>query len=193
MFARLFLLFTLVPLVELALLIRIGEWVGALPTVALVATTGLVGAWLARREGTRSWTAVREELSAGRVPGRELLHTLMIVIAGALLVTPGVLTDAAGLLLLLRPFRNAAIDRVRGRLEKQVSGGGIRFFYGARSGTADPRAEESGRPDGADRERAGPDGDDADGGTGSGWHRRRAADGEDDSGGERGRGRIVEM
>lgn len=128
MFGRLFLLFTLVPLVELVLLIRIGEWIGALPTVGLVLVTGVVGASLARREGVRTWGRVRGELSAGRVPGVELLHALMVVVAGAFLVTPGVLTDLAGLGLLVRPIRNAVIGRLRRSLEARVEEGSVHIF-----------------------------------------------------------------
>ena len=128
MFGRLFLLFTLVPLVELALLIRIGEWLGVLPTVALVLATGVVGAALARREGVRTWRRVQEELEAGRVPGGELLHALMVVVSGAFLVTPGVLTDVAGLGLLVRPVRELVIGRVRRSLETRVREGSVHVF-----------------------------------------------------------------
>ena len=114
MFFRLLLLFTLVPLVELYLLIRIGGLIGAGPTILLVLGTGAVGAWLARREGLRSWIAVQQELAAGRLPAEELLHALLVVIAGVLLVTPGVFTDAFGLLMLVRPVRAALIRRWSG-------------------------------------------------------------------------------
>ncbi len=153
MFGRLFLLFTLVPLVELALLIRIGEWLGVLPTVALVVTTGIVGAALARREGIRTWRRVQDELAAGRVPGGELLHALMVVVAGAFLVTPGVLTDVAGLGLLVRPLRSAVIGRVRSSLEARVAGGSVRVFGpgdlpGDRSPEGGPGPEAPEGPDG---------------------------------------------
>lgn len=157
MFGRLFLLFTLVPLLELALLIRIGEWLGVLPTVALVLVTGVVGAGLARREGMRTWQRVQDELAAGRVPGGELLHALMVVVAGAFLVTPGVLTDVAGLGLLVRPLREVVIGRVRRSLERRVEEGTVRVFgtdslgrdaggAGTRDRAGEPRAPEG--PDG---------------------------------------------
>ena len=98
---RLILLFTLLPLAELSLLLRIGGWLGTGPTVALVIVTGIVGAWLARREGARTWGRVQADLAAGRMPGEELLHALLVFIAGVVLVTPGVLTDAVGLMLLI--------------------------------------------------------------------------------------------
>ncbi|MCK5482299.1 MAG: FxsA family protein [Gemmatimonadetes bacterium] len=117
---RLILLFTLLPLAELSLLLRIGGWLGTGPTVGLVIVTGIVGAWLARREGIRTWGRVQADLAAGRMPGEELLHALLVFIAGVVLVTPGVLTDAAGLLLLVRPAREAIARRIRKRLSGQV-------------------------------------------------------------------------
>ncbi len=164
MFGRLFLLFTLVPLVELALLIRIGEWMGVLPTVALVVTTGIVGAALARREGIRTWGRVQDELGAGRVPGGEMLHALMVVVAGAFLVTPGVLTDVAGLSLLVRPVRGAVIDRVRQSLEARVQEGSVRVFGPGDLGV-DRSGERSSSPE-ASEPPEGPDG----------WYRRESGD-----------------
>ena len=120
MVLRLFLLFTLVPLVELYVLIRLGGLIGIAPTLAIVLGTGAAGAWLARREGFRSWQAVQSELAAGRLPANELLHALLVLIAGVLLVTPGVFTDAAGLLMLMRPVRATMIRRAQGRLAAAV-------------------------------------------------------------------------
>lgn len=117
---RLILLFTLLPLAELSLLLRIGGWLGAGPTVGLVIATGVVGAWLARREGLRTWGRVQADLAAGKMPGEELLHALLVFIAGVVLVTPGVLTDVAGLLLLVRPAREIVARRLRRRLASQV-------------------------------------------------------------------------
>ena len=126
MFLRLLLLFTLVPLVELYALIRLGSLIGAGPTILLVLGTGAAGAWLARREGFRSWSAVQSELAAGRLPAEELLHAL-VVVAGVLLVTPGVLTDAFGLLMLIRPVRAAMIRRVRSRIDRSIQSGDVHF------------------------------------------------------------------
>ena len=125
MFLRLLLLFTLVPLVELYVLIRLGGLIGAGPTVLLVLGTGVVGAWLARREGLRSWAAVQAELADGRLPTEELLHGLLVVIAGALLLTPGIFTDAFGLLTLIRPVRAAMIRGVRNRIAARLEAGAV--------------------------------------------------------------------
>lgn len=164
MFGRLFLLFTLVPLAELALLIEIGEWLGVLPTVALVLLTGIAGAALARREGIRTWGRVQDELSAGRVPGGEMLHALVVVVAGAFLVTPGVLTDVAGLSLLVRPVRSVVIRRVRRSMEARIREGSVRVFGPGDLGG--DRSRESAR------EPEAPEGPD-------GWYRRESGDGPD--------------
>lgn len=146
MLLRLFLLFTLVPLVELALLIRIGGLIGLGPTLGLVLVTGAAGAWLARREGLRSWLAVQRELGAGRVPGEELVHGMIILVAGALLVTPGVLTDMVGFTFLARPVRRRMIRKLRERFTRQVetgaaglmTGPGIGVFWTSTSARPDP-------------------------------------------------------
>jgi UPF0716 protein FxsA len=148
---RLILLFTVLPLVELSLLLRIGEWLGAGPTIGLVISTGVVGAWLARREGLRTWGRVQADVAAGRIPGEELLHALLVFVAGVVLVTPGVLTDLAGLVLLVRPAREAIAGRVRKRLA-----GRMRFQtmdFG--SGTADWGADRETAPSGRDSESGG--------------------------------------
>jgi UPF0716 protein FxsA len=125
MFIRLFLLFTIVPLLELFLLLRIGGAIGALPTIGIVVGTGLLGAGLARREGVRAWDAVSTELAAGRVPGTELIHGLLVLVAGVLLVTPGVLTDGLGFALLTRPIRTRLIGWLRRRFAGRVEVGGV--------------------------------------------------------------------
>jgi len=151
---RLILLFTLLPLAELSLLLRIGGWLGTGPTVGLVIVTGVVGAWLARREGARTWGRVQADLAAGRMPGEELLHALLVFIAGVVLVTPGVLTDAVGLMLLFRPAREAIAGRIRKRLSGQlqfqtVGFGGERADWNQDGdATQSPGDPEAGRPGG---------------------------------------------
>jgi len=102
---RLFLLFTLVPLVELALLLWIAQHTGWLFTLGLVIVTGVVGASLARHEGLRCWLEVHRQLTEGKLPAEPLLDALMILVAGAVLITPGVLTDLVGFALLVPPIR----------------------------------------------------------------------------------------
>ena len=125
MFGRLFLLFTIIPLLELFLLFRIGGAIGALPTLAIVVITGLLGAAMARREGIRAWAAVSGELAAGRVPTVELMHGFLVLVAGVLLVTPGVLTDAFGFALLTRPVRSRFLRFLRRRFAGSIEVGGV--------------------------------------------------------------------
>lgn len=112
MFFRLALLFVAVPLVELALLIQVGRWMGLLPTVALVVVTGILGAALARLQGLATLVRFRTALEEGRLPHRELVEGVFILVAGAVLLTPGLLTDTAGFLLLVPPVRHALAARV---------------------------------------------------------------------------------
>ncbi|MFO7752751.1 MAG: FxsA family protein [Desulfobacteraceae bacterium] len=100
MLFKLFLAFTLIPVIELYLLIKVGTLIGSLNTVLLVIFTGFAGAWLARMEGMYTMLQVRRNLDQGIMPKEELLDALIIFCAGAVLITPGLLTDIAGLLLL---------------------------------------------------------------------------------------------
>lgn len=120
MWFRLLLAFTLIPLAELWLLLRIGAALGAVPTLGLVIVTGMIGASLARREGAHAWLAVQNELVAGRLPGRELIEALLVLVAGIVLVTPGVLTDLAGLALLIRPIRSGFVRRLEKRYGSRI-------------------------------------------------------------------------
>lgn len=102
---RLSLLLIIVPMVELVLLLTIADLTGFTAALALVIGTGLAGAWLLRWQGTKTLHAIREELSGGRIPQTRVLDGALILVAGALLLTPGVLTDFLGLLLLIPPTR----------------------------------------------------------------------------------------
>jgi UPF0716 protein FxsA len=134
---RLALLFVLVPLVELFILVQIGEVVGLLPTLALVLLTGAAGAALARREGLRVLWSFQAELAQGRIPQQQILDGLSVLVGGAFLITPGVLTDLAGLALLFRPTRRLVQRRVRRALERRIREGSVDFvFMGPRPGPA---------------------------------------------------------
>ncbi len=123
MLLRLLLLFTVVPLVELVLLVQVGRLVGLGPTIALVLLTGVLGAWLTRLQGLRVLARVRTELEQGRMPAAELVDGLLIVIAGAVLLTPGLLTDACGFFLLVPAGRRAVRRAVTRTLRDRVHGG----------------------------------------------------------------------
>ncbi len=127
--ARLLLLFTVVPLAEVYLLYFLGSVMGFWPTVAVVLSTGLLGAFLAKREGLRVWRRWRESLSRGELPEEGILGGVLVLIGGVLLVTPGVLTDLTGLALLFPPSRHFIASIVRKRLEKRIREGGGSFQY----------------------------------------------------------------
>ncbi len=108
MLIQLLLLLTIVPLTELSLLLWLSDLTDWRFTLALVIGTGIAGSWMLRRQGWRTWQRVQEDLRSGRLPAASLQDGLMIMLAAALLITPGVLTDAAGLLLLMPGVRNLA-------------------------------------------------------------------------------------
>ena len=112
MLLKLLSLFILVPLVELALLLYLADASSWQFTLLLVIATGVIGTLLAREQGWRTWTRIRDELAAGRMPADSLLDGVLIFIAGALLLTPGVLTDLLGISLLV-PWCRACYEELR--------------------------------------------------------------------------------
>ena len=105
MLFRLFLLFTVIPLIELWLLLRISDLMNVLFTILLVITTGIIGASLARQQGWKTWRRIQEQAARGQPPTDSLLDALLILIAGAVLITPGILTDIVGFTLLMPAAR----------------------------------------------------------------------------------------
>jgi UPF0716 protein FxsA len=121
MFLRLLLLFTVVPLVELFLLVKLGTVIGVGPTVLIVLLTGFLGALLARWQGLGVLRRLSEDLGEGRLPADALIDGLLILIAGAVLLTPGLLTDALGFFLLMPAGRRAVRRTVATRLERRTA------------------------------------------------------------------------
>ena len=117
MLLKLFLAFTIIPIIEIYLLIEIGSMFGALTAVTLVILTGFLGAFLARIQGLQTLYRIQESLREGRMPSGELLDALLIVIAGLVLLTPGFLTDSAGFLLLIPATRNSIKYWLRRQIE----------------------------------------------------------------------------
>jgi UPF0716 protein FxsA len=109
-FVRLVLLFTIVPLVELYLLVEIGGLIGVWPTIAVVLVTGIVGAALARQQGMGVFRRFDQALRGGEIPAEPLADGLLILVAAAVLLTPGLITDALGFFLLL-PWTRPAVRR----------------------------------------------------------------------------------
>ncbi len=122
---RLALLFVVVPLLELALLILMGQWVGTWPTISLVVFTGVTGAWLARTQGLRTMWRLRHDLAKGRVPGQAIMDGMAVLAGGALLLTPGILTDLIGFSLLVPRTRRVIQKRIMGRLERRIQEGAV--------------------------------------------------------------------
>jgi UPF0716 protein FxsA len=108
------LLFVVVPVLEIYVLIRIGQVIGAWWTVLLLIADGFLGSWLMKREGARAWAALRVALQSGRMPTRELADAALILVGGTLLVTPGFVSDVAGVFCVLpltRPLARRALTR----------------------------------------------------------------------------------
>lgn len=121
MFAVLALLFLVVPFIELFVLIQVGQAIGALPTIALLVVVSIVGAWLVKREGLGVLRRAQEQLRRGNVPGQELLDGVLILLAGALMLTPGFFTDLFGIALLIPPVRAALRAAARAQLAKRAA------------------------------------------------------------------------
>lgn len=125
MFFNLLLLFTLVPVIELTLLIKVGSHIGALPTVLIVIGTGIFGAYLARLEGLLLLQRIQTELNQGRMPAESLIDGFIILISGVLLITPGFLTDLLGFAGLI-PFCRTLIKRwIKRKIEQAMREGRV--------------------------------------------------------------------
>ena len=104
-------LFIVVPLAELYVILKVGDAIGAVPTIALLAADSVLGSMLLRAQGRSVWRRFNETMTAGRVPHRELIDGVLVIFGGAFLITPGFISDIAGILLLLPPTR-AVIRRL---------------------------------------------------------------------------------
>jgi UPF0716 protein FxsA len=137
--SRLMLLFVLVPALELVLLIEIGSRIGTLSTLALIVVTGVVGAQLAGRQGLDVLRRIQQETSEGRLPAVSVIDGAFILVAGALLVTPGILTDVVGLLFLVPAFRRCLGRALRRRFEQAVREGRIHVEHVQTQARWEPR------------------------------------------------------
>ncbi|MCK4729307.1 MAG: FxsA family protein [Desulfobacterales bacterium] len=121
MLLKLFLAFTLIPLSELYLLIKIGYYMGAFNTILVVIVTGLLGAYLAKLQGIKTMMRVRESLNRGELPAEEMLDALLIFVAGIVLLTPGFITDLAGLGILVPKTRSWFKRWLRKKFDQWIS------------------------------------------------------------------------
>ena len=121
MLFKLFLLSTLVPIVELALLIELGSHIGSLSTVALVVTTGTAGAALTRSQGLLVFQRLRSSIGQGQSPGDALIDGVLILAGGLLLLTPGILTDGLGFSALLPPSRRLIRSALKEAISRRIN------------------------------------------------------------------------
>jgi UPF0716 protein FxsA len=124
-------LFILVPLVELYVILKVGDAIGVVWTILLLAADSLLGSLLLRSQGRSVWRRFNEAMTESRMPHREVIDGVLVVFGGAFLITPGFITDVVGLLLLLPPtralIRRLVVRRLGRRLELRVARGGPSF------------------------------------------------------------------
>jgi len=128
MFLRLFLLFTLVPALELYLIIKVGQAIGAFNTLLIIIFTGILGAFYARQQGVRVMTNIHWEMSEGRLPGDELINGAMLLVGGAFLITPGFLTDITGFALIFPLSRDMIKGSVTEFMRRRIERGDVRIY-----------------------------------------------------------------
>jgi UPF0716 protein FxsA len=120
------LLFIALPLAELYVILQVGDLIGVIPTIALLAADSVLGSLLLRSQGRAVWRRFNETLAAGRMPHREAQDGVLVIFGGALLITPGFITDVVGLVLLLPPtralVRGAGMRMLQRRVERRVGG-----------------------------------------------------------------------
>jgi UPF0716 protein FxsA len=139
-------LFVLVPIAEIYVIIQVGQAIGALWTVLILIVESLIGARLVSWQGRRAWAAFQSALTAGRIPHREVLDGVLIILGGAFLLTPGFITDAVGLLLLIPPTR-AGFRRLLTRMMlRPTRFGWARVVVGAPGGQR-PRPQPTAYPE----------------------------------------------
>ena len=115
--------FLVVPIVEIAVLLRVQREIGLPETIGLLIAVSVLGAFLVRREGARAWRAFRAAMGEGRIPAREVADGVLVMMGGALLLTPGFVTDVVGVLLIAPPTRAVARRGLTGWFARRMVGG----------------------------------------------------------------------
>ncbi len=118
-------MFVGVPIIEVLLLIKVGHAIGAFPTLLILVAEAIIGAWLMRKEGSKAWQALRDSLTTGRMPARELTDAALVLVGGLLLMLPGFFTDVIGFVFLLPFTRPLARSIVGFFAAKQVQKAGV--------------------------------------------------------------------
>ncbi len=127
-FTKLLLIFTIIPFVELSLLLKLAEATSAMTTLGIILVTGVVGAYFAKEQGRKVIYNIQTELNSGRMPGNELIHGLCVLIGGILLLTPGILTDLFGFSLLIPVTRAGYIGIIKNYITQNFSMGGVHVY-----------------------------------------------------------------
>ena len=150
MFFVLVFLFLVIPIAELYVIVQVASSVGVLNTIGLLIAISIIGAWLVRAEGFAIINRVRREMSQMRVPSKEIVDGGLVLFAGALMLTPGFLTDAFGLFLLIPPtralVRGVIMRRYKGRMQVMTPGSGFGGPGSGGPGFGGARGDQPGQP-----------------------------------------------
>ncbi|MBT3880478.1 MAG: FxsA family protein [Candidatus Scalindua sp.] len=133
MLIRLILLFTIIPLIELYLLIQVGRYLGSFQTIMIVLITGIIGGLLARSQGLSVQRQIRVDLQNGIIPTDSLIDGFFILIAATLLITPGMITDVFGFILMIPFFRGWLKKRVKEILKRKFESGKFQYYSNRQS------------------------------------------------------------
>jgi UPF0716 protein FxsA len=120
MFFYLLLLFISVPLIELYVIVRVNEYIGLKWTIIIIVSTGVLGSWLARTQGRKILSKIREELSRGSVPGNKIIEGLILLIGGLVLLFPGYITDFIGFMLMIPGNRRLIREMLKRRFANKI-------------------------------------------------------------------------
>ena len=149
----LFVIFIVVPIVELYVIVQVADVIGVLETIALLIGVAILGSWLLKRQGMAAWSRFQATMAEGRIPTDEISDGALIMFGGALLLTPGFITDILGFFLLFPPTRAAVKVAVRGTVKRRVQKRtGTRGIYDARVIKVERDATSSRPPDSAPSE-----------------------------------------
>lgn len=143
MFRVLFLLFIIIPIIEISVLMQVGAWFGLWPTIAIVIITAWLGAKYVKEQGVATLQSVQDKMAQGQMPSEEIVEGLLLLVAGVVLVTPGFVTDIAGLLLLIPIVRKALVKQVQQHVVVNGGTSSSSHFYHSSSSTESPFEQNS--------------------------------------------------
>jgi len=147
MFRLLFVLFIIIPIIEISVLMQIGAVLGVWPTIAIVIFTAWLGAKYVRQQGLSTLNSVQTKMAQGQMPSDEIVTGLMLLVAGVLLVTPGFVTDFFGLSLLVPAVRNAIVTSVKSQLKaNNTNAQGFQFHTYEQTQSQDDFAKQQNNP-----------------------------------------------